>query len=256
MNPFGKNIIRLEETDSTNLYAERLLKVREVPEGTIIVAAFQSAGKGQGDNTWESERGKNLLVSVILKPAFLSPADQFILSKALTLAVCDLLGSNGITPSVKWPNDIYSGEKKIAGLLIQHRVSGQTLEHTIAGIGINLNQEQFPVTLPGAVSYKMLKGTDLPAESALGGLAGMLDHRYGQLKQGLTGQIGKEYQDRVQGLGQWRHYETSEGAVEGKILGVDEFGRLILEYRDGRKELFSHGEIKLPPLHFNPTSDF
>lgn len=248
MKRIGERIIRLDETDSTNLYAERLLKGEGAEEGTVIVAGFQTAGRGQGDNIWESERGRNLLVTVILKPLFLHVADQFILNKAMTLAICDLVRSTGIVPSVKWPNDIYAGDKKIAGLLISHRVSGSVLEHTIVGIGVNLNQMNFSDGPANPVSIKMLIGKEYPPEEALNDMISMIGNRYDQLHEGMVGRIGKEYLECLRGFQKWLAYQAADGSTfEGKVIGLDEFGRLIVELRDGKIELFSYGEISLLP---------
>jgi BirA family transcriptional regulator, biotin operon repressor / biotin---[acetyl-CoA-carboxylase] ligase len=247
MNRIGAKIISLDEVDSTNLYAERLLESGSADEGTVITARFQSAGRGLGTNIWVSERGMNLMASVILRPSFLPPGDQFLLNKAMTLAVCDVLSANGIVPSVKWPNDIYSGGKKIAGLLISHRVSGNLLDYSIVGIGLNLNQERFPDDLPYAVSLKMVAGVRQDPDIILAQLNRTLDHRYDLLKQGKTAQIETDYLSRLKDLGKWVNYSADSGDFTGKILGVDEFGRLIIERRDGNISVFSHGEITLPP---------
>jgi len=246
MQGIGTNIIRLDGVDSTNLYAERLLTGEGAEEGTVITTDFQVAGRGQGDKMWESERGMNLLLSVILKPRFLDAGDQFSLNKAMTLAVCDLVRSAGIVPSIKWPNDIYAGDKKIAGLLITHRVSGSMLESTVVGIGVNLNQMNFSDMPVHPVSIKMLTGKEYPPDDALNKITGMIGNRYGQLKQGMADRIGKEYLECLRGVGKWLVYQAADGRFEGRVTGVDEFGRLTVERREGRTELFSHGEISLP----------
>ena len=245
MKMLGKHIIRLDETDSTNLYAERLLQQGQAGHGTVVSAAYQSDGKGQGDNAWESEKGKNLLATFILEPVFLPAPDQFMLNKAMTLAVCDLVRAEGVVPSVKWPNDIYAGDKKLAGLLISHRVAGSTLEYSVVGIGVNLNQEKFPASLPNPVSMKMLTGREYDPESLLKRLIATVGNRYGQLSSGPTDQIDGDYLAHLRGLGEWKTYGLKEGTTEGKITGVDEFGRLILSMRNGKTELFSHGELIL-----------
>ncbi len=239
----GKHIIRLEETDSTNLYAERLLQQGQAGHGTVVTAAYQSDGKGQGDNTWESEKGKNLLVTFILEPVFLPASEQFMLNKAMTLAACDLVRASGVVPSVKWPNDIYAADKKTAGLLISHRVAGSTLEYSVVGMGINLNQEKFPASLPNAVSLKMLTGVEYDPSAVLESLITAIVNRYGQLSSGTTEEIDREYLASLRGVGEWRMYRLKKGMTEGRIAGVDEFGRLILTMRNGRTELFSHGEL-------------
>jgi len=237
------NIIRLDEVDSTNLYAERLISNEETPEGTVITAAFQSAGKGQGDNTWESERGKNLTFTLVLRPAFLPAGEQFHLNMAVTLGVTDYARSLGIGALIKWPNDIYACDKKIGGLLISHRVSGTMLEHTIAGIGINLNQEVFPATLPGAASVKMITGKEVLPDKALEALLGFLGERYRQLREGQSGRIGEEYLTNLKGFGKWQEFESVGSRFEGMITGVDEYGRLLVEMRNGIIAAYTHGII-------------
>jgi BirA family biotin operon repressor/biotin-[acetyl-CoA-carboxylase] ligase len=238
------NIIRLDEVDSTNLYAERLISKEETPEGTVVAAAFQSAGKGQGDNTWESERGKNLTFTLILRPVFLPAGEQFHLNMAVTLGVIDFARSLGVEAAVKWPNDIHAGGKKIAGLLISHRVSGTMLEYTIAGIGINLNQEVFPATLPDAASVKMITGKEVPPDSALDAILGSLRERYLQLREEDPGQIRAEYLSCLKGYGKWQEFESGGSRFEGMITGVDEYGRLLVESRNGITAAHSHGTIR------------
>jgi BirA family transcriptional regulator, biotin operon repressor / biotin---[acetyl-CoA-carboxylase] ligase len=245
MQIIGQKILRLSETDSTNLYAERLLEREVVEEGTVITTAFQAAGRGQGDNKWVSDRGQNLLASVILMPTFLPASDQFLLNKAVTLAVCDLLITLGIEPSVKWPNDIHAEGKKIAGLLISHRVNGSQLDYTIVGIGLNLNQAGFPPGLSPVVSATMLTGKNYNVDDVLAEMNSLLDQRYTSLREGDRAQLETDYLVRLAGLGKWLQYSAGGNEFEGRITGVDEFGRLKVELRNGIIEIFAHGEIKM-----------
>src|SRR5262245_58697712 len=127
----GTSILELASTDSTNRYASELLEKEDLAEGTIVRADFQTGGKGYSGNQWQSEKGKNLLLSIILKPSFLSPNRQFFLNQIVSLAVrdtvVDLTRNNKVR--VKWPNDVICGDAKIAGILIESAIQGNIIQH-------------------------------------------------------------------------------------------------------------------------------
>ncbi len=241
----GSNLIHLPETDSTNTYAADLLKKESVPEGTVIHADFQKAGRGHQDNKWASEKGKNLLFSIILYPQSVEPTDQFLISMAISLGIYDFiyrnLGKNG---SIKWPNDIYSKDDKIAGILIENSIIGNTIDHTVAGIGININQRAFPASLSNATSLAMVSGHEFDREKCLGELLGDLDKRYKQLLYGDRDKLGKEYSEKLYRLDEWHVFRASCGIFTGKIKGVSETGRLIISTRENRKMEFGFKEVE------------
>ena len=139
----GKNIIEIEETDSTNLYTSILLKSKKIPEGTVISAFRQNSGRGQGNNLWESEAGKNLTVSIVLYPYFLPIEEQSMLNKVISLGIYDMmtaLTKGKANIKIKWPNDIYISDKKVSGILIENAIIGNKFIHSIVGVGININQ--------------------------------------------------------------------------------------------------------------------
>ena len=136
--------IRLERVNSTNAWISEALKRGELREEVAIVADYQEEGRGQGDHMWESPVRENLLMSVLLFPAFLAASRQFHLSRVASLAISDLLTSMGLEPEIKWPNDILVKRRKIAGILIENGISGQYLSYSIVGTGLNINQSQFP----------------------------------------------------------------------------------------------------------------
>ena len=144
----------LEETTSTNDEA-RDAKYRH---GDIVWAERQTAGRGQRGHKWSSAEGLNLTFSLVLEPRFLPVGEQFLLSEAVTLALTDTFAAYGIDTRIKWTNDIYAGDKKLVGILIEHSYSGQTLARTIVGIGINVNQTEFDPALPNPVSMAMVAG--------------------------------------------------------------------------------------------------
>ena len=161
-----KNIIVFNELDSTNNYANQLVK-EKAAQGTVVLAHYQESGRGQVGNFWESERDKNLLFSVILYPGFLEAGKQFYISKAVSLALADLLKEQLNDVKIKWPNDIYVGEKKIAGILIENTVKGITLDSSIVGVGLNVNQERFFSDARNPVSMKQLLKKDFDIQDIL-----------------------------------------------------------------------------------------
>lgn len=139
----GKNLIQLNQTDSTNIHLTQLAQDNNLPEGTVVNAAFQTHGKGQRNNSWEAEKGMNITFSVLYKPHFLPLSKHFLLSKAISLGVFDYLNCICAEVKVKWPNDIYVGNKKIAGILIENSIKGNNIYQSVIGIGININQSNF-----------------------------------------------------------------------------------------------------------------
>lgn len=161
-------IIEIESAGSTNSWlAER---VRPDFPDCLVFAREQTAGRGQRGNSWEAEPGMNLTASMLLHPEGIEPSRQFAISEAVALAVVDLLSELGVEGKVKWPNDIYVGERKICGILIEHAIMGRAILHTIAGVGINVNQMIFRSDAPNPVSLRQLTGRDYD----IGQLAGRL----------------------------------------------------------------------------------
>jgi BirA family biotin operon repressor/biotin-[acetyl-CoA-carboxylase] ligase len=237
--------IELQTVNSTNLFAEQLLKTGEVKEGTIIYAHEQTSGKGQGDNRWESGRGQNATFSLIIFPDFLHPEHVFELNKTISLGVFDFLSQvvPGNKPSVKWPNDLYIGNLKIGGILIQNTICGLRIDSCVAGIGVNLNQEFFHPDLPNPVSLKQITGMDFPVAEAINRIVECIDKRYLQLRNGLIQVLDDEYQERLLGFNEWRDYLVNKMVIKGKVTGVDESGRLALEMKDGSVGYFNHGDL-------------
>ncbi|MEI6457282.1 MAG: biotin--[acetyl-CoA-carboxylase] ligase [bacterium] len=239
----GKTIIELDRVDSTNTYARNLLRNGEAEEGLVIMASEQYAGKGQNLSTWHSEPGKNLTFSVILHPTFLEPAQQFLLNKAVSLAIAGFIGRLLSDVSVKWPNDIYVGTKKIAGILIEHNISGGRLESSVAGIGININQTRYARDIPNPVSLFQVLQREMALGEALESVCRFLDDRYSQLKKGQFALLDADYNTFLMGFGEWRSFNQGEKIFDGKIEGVDDFGRLRIRSRENKLLSFNHKEV-------------
>jgi BirA family biotin operon repressor/biotin-[acetyl-CoA-carboxylase] ligase len=152
------NIIKIKEIDSTNHWLKEQSNKQFLDEGTTVVAEYQTAGKGPRGNRWDSEAGKNITCSLLLYPDFLPVKQHFLLSKVVALGIKDAAEQYIRPVHIKWPNDIYYQNRKIAGILIENEITGQTIGKSIVGIGLNVNQEQFSDAAPNAVSIKQILG--------------------------------------------------------------------------------------------------
>jgi len=245
----GKSIIELESVDSTNTYADNMLQKSDLEEGTVIWAFEQFAGRGLNENRWESEPGKNLTFSVILHPGFLSPEKQFQLNKAISLGVFDFM--NNLIPdlAIKWPNDIYVGTRKIAGILIENRIIGTRIKNSIAGIGININQTSFTHEIPNPVSLSQVLRYEIDLKEALNNLCKFMDSRYFQLRSGDHIIIDHDYHHCLLGRDEWRLFTKRGKNFEGKIEGVDDYGHLLITDRKGTGLSFNFKEVE---FQFDP----
>lgn len=229
-------IIKLGVICSANDYAQQLVRESNPPEGTIVRAREQTAGKGYGNNYWESKPGANVTLSLILYPTFLEAEKQFYLNKFISLGLLDLLqGKIGNTIfSVKWPNDIYAGDSKIAGILIKNVINGPFIKESIIGIGLNVNQLNFSRELPNPVSMRNLSGITYDLDKTISQIKDFILNRYQQAIEGRFGVIDADYFDhlyRKHGF----HLFTKDGhRIEAKIVDINPIGQLILETRDGK----------------------
>lgn len=167
--------IILEEVDSTNGYVS--LHASELADMTMVAAHSQTAGRGQRGNSWESEIGKNLTFTLLARELPVAPADQFAISEAVALAVADYLRGEGIDAEVKWPNDIYVGDRKISGILIEHSLTGSKIEQTRIGVGLNVNQTEFRSDAPNPVSMSLLTGKGYDISRVAAGVGVCLERR-------------------------------------------------------------------------------
>lgn len=240
----GAGFIYKTETGSTNTDARILLQAGDPPEGTIVQAGFQMAGRGRKGNKWESNRNENLLFSIIFYPKMLEPSEQFNISMAVSLGIRDYLETMISDCKIKWPNDILAGNRKIAGILIENTLSGSSILNTIAGIGLNINQERFQDYIPPATSLKMLTGKNYDLQLSLKELYSCIDKRYVQMTTCRHDQLREEYITRLYRLNEWHTFISDGAGFKGKIKSVDESGCLVLETESGRFQNFSFGEIK------------
>jgi BirA family biotin operon repressor/biotin-[acetyl-CoA-carboxylase] ligase len=239
----GSTIIRHDRVSSTNSLASALMREEKPEDGTVITASFQDSGRGQAGNIWESEPGKNLLMSVILYPAAVRPEEQFVISQFVSLAVCDLVGRYASDVAVKWPNDIYCGNRKIAGILIEHSIIGPRLAGTVAGIGLNVNQLVFTSGAPNPVSLAMLTGSSHDLSLITRELTKRLDSRYRMVNGDQWTQLTEEYHRVLFRRGEWHSYTDSGGPFRGMIESVRNDGMLMMRREDGTAREYAFKEV-------------
>lgn len=225
---FGKNLIYVSECHSTNDLAWELVKSQKAGEGAIIVTDYQTAGRGQRGNAWEAAAGLNLTFSLVLKPTFLAPNQHFALNMFTSLAVLQALAEAGVTDlHVKWPNDVMSGTRKIVGILVENTVQANHIVHTVAGIGVNVNQEAFEA--PTATSIKSVTGAHQDLSDMLNRVTARLESGYLKLKQHGLAALQAEYLANLYWRNEQRSFLYRDTPIEGIIRGVDEFGRLCID---------------------------
>ena len=187
--------VDLADTESTLLCARRYAE-ETGREFTLVTADYQTAGRGQRGNSWESERGQNLLLALVARPAFLPAAAQFRLSQTVALAVADTVARYTDDVAVKWPNDVYVGDRKICGMLIEHDLAGPAIARSVTGIGLNVNQTVFRSSAPNPVSLRQLCGRPLDREEVLCALLRRFCRYYDGLAEACVGTSGNKYYDR------------------------------------------------------------
>ena len=229
-------IIRLPETVSTNLYLRELLKEGAPADKTVVTAQFQLAGRGQQGNSWFADKGKNLLFSILIYPENIVAKEQFGISRIVSLAVKKTLDRYVEDIRVKWPNDIYWRDKKMGGILIENNLQGNYIQSSTIGIGLNINQDDFPQTLPNPVSLKQVAGVDLDRNTVLDQVLHEFFDLYGRLAQGGASSIEEEYMKSLYRAEGFHWFEDSGGRFQAKIEDVRPSGHLVLVTPDKKEE--------------------
>ena len=221
-------IIPIETLASTNSYLKELAHKQVIEEGTVIVTRNQTEGRGQRGNAWESEAGKNITCSILLYPLFLPIHRHFLLSEAIGLGVKNTLDAYTAGITIKWPNDIYYEEKKIAGILIENELTGNEYNLSIVGIGLNINQERFLSDAPNPISLNRITGKDQDTETLLIELVRNIMYRYEQLRAGDTETLIRMYHDALYRKTGFHRYKDNQGIFNARIDRVSDDGFLHL----------------------------
>ena len=238
------NFVHLKQTDSTNAHLQRLQSERDI-RNWVVSADEQTAGKGMGSNGWESEAGMNLTFSMALDMSFLPAGRQFLLSQAVALGLIQTL--DVLLPAeklhIKWPNDIYFDNHKLAGILINSTIKANLMDVSIIGIGLNVNQMQFQDWPTHPISLRQITEKEYALQPLLEQIAESIYNKVQQLKTSPTA-IEQDYLKRLYRYRTWADYE-----VDGKVLrlfmtGIDAFGRLMLVDEAEKEYCFDVKEVK------------
>jgi len=240
----GHPLIFLDEVDSTNNYATRLLATQKVDEGTIVLTFRQTSGRGNGNNVWKCEDFKNLTFSLILYPRFLPASSQVLLSQVISLGIFDFLKSKTDGAAIKWPNDLLIDQKKVAGILMENSVMGDRLFSSVTGIGLNVNQTSFPDCLPGATSLTLQTGQVYILEDALQKVLEEIMKWYRLLETGKRETIEQSYLSHLFGMGKKMKFLKEGQPFEATITGIDQFGQLLLQSDTGEIRAFPFKSIE------------
>lgn len=239
----GNRRIELTEVDSTNNYATQMVSEGAWEPGTVVIAHAQPKGKGLLTNKWESEAGKNITLSVLLAPEFLPIPLQFQISKVVSLAVYQVVSMFAPNAAIKWPNDVYIGSNKVAGILIENSITGSLLNSSVVGIGLNVNQVEFRSDAPNPVSLVQVLGCSLELSEVIQILLDRFNELYAQLEDGHSDKIDSMYLDCLYRKGIWAQYSDKLGTYNGKILGVSEIGMLQIERENGTVSEYHFKEV-------------
>lgn len=240
----GQNVIDLAAVDSTNTYIKNLLAESRPPEGTVVTTLAQQAGRGQAGNSWLSEPGKNLTASYLFYPSFMEAGRQFYLSMAVALAVkdcCEYLLKDEV--KIKWPNDIYYHNSKLGGILIENSISGANLTTSIAGIGLNVNQDAFDPGLPNPTSLKLITGKDFDLTEVRNLLSAFLEKYYLQARQQHYNFLDKAFTTSLYRYQQTHEFKKGDKVFKGEITGVTKEGKLIID-SGGKEQRFAFKEVE------------
>ena len=242
--PIGDSIIELESVDSTNNYAMAMAAAGRVRHGTLVFAHEQWAGKGQRGRSWTSTAGENIILSAVLEPVALPPSGAFGLSVAVALACYDLFsvhaGREGT--AIKWPNDLYWNDRKAGGILIENQLQGNRWLYAIAGIGININQVEFPATARNPVSLRQITGRRHDAVALAKELGRCLDRRYTGLEAGGAAALIDEYNTVLYRRGQEVRLRKDNAVFSTRVERVSAQGELVT--RDVLERRFNFGEVE------------
>ncbi|MDD8018540.1 MAG: biotin--[acetyl-CoA-carboxylase] ligase [Bacteroidota bacterium] len=242
---FGQTIFCFDTIDSTNLYSKTLSKTK-APHGTLIIAEEQTAGRGRMQRNWVSLKGKNLLFSIILYPDFIIEKTA-LLPFAGSLAVCDAIETvTGLSSTCKWPNDVLVNKKKVCGMLLESTTENASIEKIILGIGVNVNQEEFPEDLKyKASSLKNESGIEINRITLLQKILEELELRYEQLAHFPSSQLMNDWKMKALLFGKKITVLEHEFSYTATAIDVADDGRLIIQTDDGTKRSILAGDVSL-----------
>jgi BirA family biotin operon repressor/biotin-[acetyl-CoA-carboxylase] ligase len=237
-------IIKLDAIDSTNSYLKELAREKNLDDFTVVLAEHQTKGRGQRGSTWYSNRGKNLTFSMLKTFDRFNTDQQFYISMAVSLAISSLLQELGISSFVKWPNDILADEAKIAGVLIENTIKGNTIVQSVIGIGLNVNQQKFDTIGNRITSLYNCLGESCKLDEIFEKLMAQLKHYMNKLEIGHNDEILNAYLKAMYRFKKPTSFKTkTDGLIKGMIIGIDKGGQLIIQLNSGQHRSYMMKEI-------------
>jgi len=237
----GNSFIQLSEIDSTNKALKNKLNQEKVPEGLVVSTEYQTLGRGQFGNSWESMPALNLLFSTVFYPKFLKLTESYRLTMSVCLGICDFLEELNFKAQIKWPNDILIEGKKVAGTLLESSLNSRNFEYCVVGIGLNVNQTIFENK--NAISLQQISKQEYSRSELYPRLFSHLSKRYLTLKEQENAQQQRDFNQKLYGQVQRIPIIWKESECWVFCRGVDVQGNLLVEFNDGSFQLFRHKEI-------------
>ncbi len=228
------NEIKYKIIDSTNDEAQRQIQNGVAPKGDFVIRAdFQTDGRGQRGNSWHSTNAQNLMFSYVFYPEKLEVQHQFMLSQAVATAVAQYIKQKGVdNVSIKWPNDIYIGMKKICGMLIENTVSGHYIKYSIIGVGVNINQDTFPDNLPNPTSLNLTTGKTYDLDHEFNILIDLIRQNLYSISRQNASSLTQQYKSLMLGLDRTLIYRSGGKVFKGIIRDIDRHGYVTIEDAD------------------------
>lgn len=223
--------IKLNTVTSTNDYSMGLLNKKEVECETVVYADSQSKGKGLGSNVWYSEDYKSLVFSLIMFPE-IKVDRHFVLSMIVSLAMCDYLRFKGIPAVIKWPNDIFCQNKKLAGILIENNIVGDELKSSVIGVGLNMNLSEFPSYLPEAISMFQLSKQKYDIDKEVEIITEIITEKFSACRDSDFEYLKELYLEKLFKLNEYHNYRSDGTVFTARIIDIREDGHLVLETED------------------------
>ncbi len=231
----GRNHRHYQTLDSTNAELKRLLISENLPEGTLITCEKQEKGRGYAGNSWQSEEGKNVMMSLLLNPIFLNARFQFYLNQVVALGIYDalnvLLKSDKL--KIKWPNDLMYKDKKLCGILIENTIQGNSISHSIVGIGLNVNETGWKKKgLPYATSLQQILKSQTPVMEMVYRICSCIEARYLMLKANKMEKLQEHYMKNLYRVEEKHNYVIKGNKAKAIIVGLNPEGKLVLQSKN------------------------
>ena len=235
-------IVHIDETDSTNRWLKELPSTQDM----VVWTNYQTAGRGCGTNTWESERGKNLLFSILCHPDWIKANRQFLISMSVSVSIARVVeqhtkNTSKHSVSIKWPNDIYVDDNKICGILIENKLQGSHIKESIIGIGLNVNQEVFRSNAPNPVSLIQLLQKELDCEQLLQEILTQFSELMNPENETS---VKEEYRQRLYRSKGYHTYRDAKGEFSARIVSVEDDGHLLLRLPDEQERSYAFKEVQ------------